>query len=67
MSKNRCRAVCITRDSKLIRARRDHHHPAHWNRFANRELFTTEQDIDGDPIMYTLTQSLIQDKTVIDD
>lgn len=46
MSKNRCRAVCITLNSGLVSARRDHQHSAHWERFANRELYSTENDID---------------------
>lgn len=55
MAKNRCRAVCITLNSNLVSARRDHQHPAHWDRFANRELYSTENDIDTNDDMITIT------------
>lgn len=46
MAKNRCRAVCITQNSRLVHARRSHHHEPHWGRFSNRELYTTEHEAD---------------------
>lgn len=48
MAKNRCRAVCITQNSRLVHARRSHHHEPHWGRFTNRELYTTEHEADVD-------------------
>ena len=48
MAKNRCRAVCITQNSRLVHARRSHHHDPHWGRFSNRELYTTEHEADVD-------------------
>lgn len=54
MSKNRCRAVCITFNSSLVSVRRDHQHPPHWERFTNRELYTIEQDIDAPSDMITI-------------
>lgn len=65
MAKNRCRAVCITRDSKLLHARRSHQHAAHWGRFSNRELYTTEHDIDAHGDVYTLAQSQDDHKTIL--
>lgn len=53
MSKHRCRAVCITLNSSLVSVRRGHQHQPHWERFTNRELYTTEQDIDA-PTDYLL-------------
>lgn len=46
-AKNRCRAVCITINSKLVVARRDHQHDAHWERVESRDVFPTEHDIDA--------------------
>lgn len=46
MAKNRCRAVCITQNSRLVHARRSHDHEPHWGRFSNRELYTTEHEAD---------------------
>lgn len=34
--------------------RRDHQHPPHWERFSNRELYITEQDIDAPSDMITI-------------
>lgn len=65
MAKNRCRAVCITRDSKLIHAKRSHHHEPHWSRFSNRELYPTEHDIDAHADIFTISQSDIGSKAVI--
>lgn len=65
MAKNRCRAVCITRNSKLVHVRRNHQHPDHWNRFSNREVYTTEYDIDAHEDMYTITQSTEDNKTLL--
>lgn len=65
MAKNRCRAVCITRNSKLVRARRNHEHPAHWSRFSNRELYSTEHDIDAHGEIFTITQTSDGNKTVL--
>lgn len=66
MAKYRCRAVCITRNSRMIHARRSHQHPAHWNRFSNRELFTTEHeaDVDAHGDVFTITHANDQPKTV---
>lgn len=50
MAKTRCRAVCITMNSELVCVRRNHEHAAHWDRFANRDLYTTENDIDANCI-----------------
>lgn len=65
MAKNRCRAVCITRNSKLLNAKRNHQHPPHWNRFSNRELYSTEHDIDAHGDIFTISQSDDNTKTVI--
>lgn len=46
VSKNRCRAVCTTKDNSLMDARRDHDHEAHWDRIANRMLYTQEEELD---------------------
>lgn len=46
VSKNRCRAVCITKNSALVCARRAHHHDGHWTRIGNRQLYTVEDDLD---------------------
>lgn len=54
MSKNRCRAVCITLNSSLVSVRREHQHQPHWERFTNRELYLTEQDIDAPSEMFTM-------------
>lgn len=59
MPKSRCKAVCITINSGLVCARRDHQHPPHWERFANRELFSTEHDIDTQTDMITFIPSTI--------
>lgn len=59
MAKTRCRAVCITQNSRLVHARRNHHHEAHWGRFSNRELYTTEHeaDVDAHRDNFTITSS----------
>lgn len=54
MSKNRCKAVCITLNSSLVSVRRDHQHQPHWDRFTNRELYSAEQDIDVPNDMTTI-------------
>lgn len=67
MAKNRCRAVCITRNSRLIHSRRSHLHPPHWGRFSNRELYTTEHeaDVDSHGDVFTITHSNDDPKTVV--
>lgn len=59
MAKNRCRAVCITQNSRLVSSRRSHDHSPHWGRFSNRELYTTEHeaDVDSHGDIFTISQS----------
>ena len=46
LSKNRCRAVCITKYNVLISTRRGHDHDNHWGRIANRTMYPREDDMD---------------------
>lgn len=46
MSKNRCRAVCTTKNNELVHVRRGHEHAPHWSRIGNRPLFNEEDDLD---------------------
>lgn len=46
ISKNKCKAVCLTKQSAFVVARRVHHHEPHWDRIANRMLFDVENDLD---------------------
>lgn len=46
VSKNKCRAVCVTKFSRLISARRNHDHEPHWNRISNRILYNVESDLE---------------------
>lgn len=45
MAKLNCRAVCTTVNSELVSVRRTHTHRPHWERFANRELYSSEHQI----------------------
>lgn len=46
VSKNKCRAVCLTKRSRLVVARRHHDHESHWERIGNRPLYDVEDDLD---------------------
>lgn len=46
VSKNRCRAVCTTKNNELVHVRRSHEHEPHWGRIANRPLYNEEDDLD---------------------
>lgn len=45
--KSKCRAVCITKNSKLMAFRRTHNHEPHWNRILNRALYDVEDALDN--------------------
>lgn len=47
--KTRCKAVVITKNNKLVAARRDHCHPDHYSRIGNRPLYEVEEEL-GDYI-----------------
>lgn len=46
VSKNRCRAVCTTKNNELVHVRRSHDHQPHWGRIANRQLYNDEDEVD---------------------
>lgn len=45
LTKNRCTAVCTTKDNKLKSVRRAHHHPPHWNRISNKKYFDADETV----------------------
>lgn len=46
VKKNKCKAVCITKNSELVSVRRQHIHEPHWSRISNRALYAVENDLD---------------------
>lgn len=69
VSKNKCRAVCLTQRSSLVVARRQHSHSDHRERIGVRPLYDVEDDLDeyveintADPLdMNKLNQMMKQD------
>ena len=65
VTKNKCRAVCITNRSQLIAARRTHDHSGHWGRIANRPLYSVEEDLEYLEVDASNVQQLNKVKKVI--
>lgn len=47
VSKNKCRAVVLTKRSRLVVAKRQHIHEDHWDRIGVRTLYDVEDELDS--------------------
>lgn len=73
VSKNKCRAVCLTHGSALVVARREHDHDDHRERIGTRTLYDVEDDLEeyvdintADPLqMNLLNRMMKQDHTLV--
>lgn len=45
MIRSKCRSICVTKNSKLVRVRIDHNHSGHADRIAKRPQYETEDQL----------------------
>ena len=45
MIRSKCRSICVTKDSKLVRARINHNHLGHSERIAKRPQYESEEQL----------------------
>jgi FLYWCH zinc finger domain len=64
--KHKCRALCITRNNVLIRARREHSHPNHAKRIGNRTLFTFIDEVEDCSSSQAETGVLLEPDSVVE-
>ncbi|XP_065073198.1 modifier of mdg4-like isoform X4 [Ochlerotatus camptorhynchus] len=68
VSKLRCKAICVTKKNKLIRAKRQHIHENHNSKIKNRPLYAYPEDLDEYMDIYSRDPiSASQKLDVIDD